>query len=251
MAVAAHEEGQILRKTSPRRAPALRNRVTTLLTRSLACPLCQTVFDATSMGSSNTMGPLTSDLRRHAAGADPLPWLITSCPACGWTAGEGGWGELPSLANREVEAGVTLVQRVREALGEGTTGKDAALRYEAGAKCAAWAGFGPLREGDCWLRAAWMHGDQGRPEDERRCRESAVEAYARALRDPDSFRKRQDLVVICYLSGELHRRLGREEAARNGFEQAIRWSAGRSELAGLVALARRQMEAPEEFVGEG
>lgn len=222
--------------------------MTTLIRRELACPLCGTGFTASQIGSTNTHGPLTSDLRRHATGTDPLVLDVHACPRCGWTAGEGPWGEHPDLADREVEPGVRLADHVARELGPAPAAGDVALRYEAAARCAAWAGLGPLREGDCWLRAAWMHADAGRTDPDRTCRERALQAYRRAVEEQKWFQRRQDLVVICYLVGELSRRLGDAAEARRWYEQAIRWTQGRPELQDLVAVVRRQVDDPVEFI---
>lgn len=225
--------------------------MTTVITQELACPLCGATFSASRIGSTNTAGPLTTDLRRHTAGTDPLPQGVHSCPGCGWSAGEAPWGEQPELAGREVAPGERLADRVARELGPAPARGDAAERYEAAARCAAWAGLGPLREGDHWLRAAWMHGDAGRPEREAECRRRARDAYQAAVKGQEGFHSRRDLAVVGYLLGELHRRLGDPGEARRWFDQALRWIGGEPSLAGLAALARRQMDDPGDFVEGG
>ena len=62
------------------------------------------------------------------------------------------------------------------------------------------------------------------------------------------FRRREDLVVIAYLVGELHRRLGETEEGKRWFEQAIAWSSGLQQLQELVELAERQARDPSDLV---
>jgi uncharacterized protein (DUF2225 family) len=126
---------------------------------------------------------------------------------------------------------------------------DPALRYEQHALLEGWLGNGPLRQGDAWLRAAWMHSDQGRGGEERRCREQALGCYLQGLDERKWLRRREDMVVVAYLVGELSRRLARPDEALRWFEQAVAWSAGLQHMQELVELAERQARDPRDVVG--
>ena len=229
--------------------------MTTVLILPLCCPLCETPFEGRQAASTDGFGPLTTDLRRLSAGEDPLPSLVHTCPGCGFTAGEGPWtGAAASLPGDSAEAGTTraaLLARVRAELGTATQGWDAALRYEAAARCAEWVGQGALPQADHWLRAAWMHEDRGRAEDGTRCRWEASRRYGAALKEPGRFQRLQDAVVVTYLAGELQRRLGNPDQARDLFHQVGQLAQGRPDLRSLVALAERQATSPGNYVPEG
>jgi uncharacterized protein (DUF2225 family) len=128
---------------------------------------------------------------------------------------------------------------------------DAAVRYEHLAQLERWRAGGPLREGDAFLRAAWLHSDKrdGRgADDERRCRGRAVACYRRAVAERTWFQRRKDLCIIGYLVGELHRRLGDTDEAQRWYEQSVAWSSGLQHLQELVELAERQARDPRDLI---
>jgi uncharacterized protein (DUF2225 family) len=98
------------------------------------------------------------------------------------------------------------------------------------------------------MRAAWMHGDSRRETDERRCRRMALLCYRRGIEERRWFRRREDLVVVTYLCGELHRRLGDGDEARRCYEQAVAWASGVQPLQDLVALCERQARDPRDLL---
>ena len=55
-------------------------------------------------------------------------------------------------------------------------------------------------------------------------------------------------MVIAYLIGELHRRLGETDEAGRWFEQAVTWSSGLQSMQELVQLAERQRSDPRDIV---
>lgn len=59
--------------------------MTTMIRVDLVCPCCGHEFQARALGSTNTCGPLTTDLHRHAGGLDPLPLMIHGCGKCGYS----------------------------------------------------------------------------------------------------------------------------------------------------------------------
>ena len=241
--------------------------------RPISCPLCQQSFDGWLVPS----GPLSSELRRFPEGEDPLPKQINSCPTCGYTGEVSAFEEMAPKADKAIPAPLTgawfsqeewedahdpmLTDRPRlrastleEQLSVHLAGqaleasKNAALRYEHHAQVERWLGHGPLREGDCFLRAAWMHEDAKEPDHARRCRHRAVACYRRGVDERRWFARREDLVVIAYLIGELHRKLGELEEGKRWFEQAIAWSSGLQKMQELVELAERQARDPREVV---
>jgi uncharacterized protein (DUF2225 family) len=248
--------------------------VTTITPRTLACPLCATSFDGWSVLPSRDRGPLTSDLRRIPEGEDPLPKMLNACPGCGLcgdvsrfeehapkpdqkvpAANTGAYfsqdafddARDPLLADRPPEVDSTLVEQLAT-LGDRIGATDPAIRWENAAQVERWLNHGPLKEGDAMLRAAWMHEDAGREEDGRRCRRRALACYRQGITEKRWFGRREDLVIVGYLCGELHRRLGDRDVAIQWFEQAIAWSSGLQKLQELVELAERQMLHPTDLV---
>lgn len=251
--------------------------MSTIQPRALTCPYCSTAFDGWLVLASPSRGPKSSDLRQFDDGEDPLPKMLNVCPGCGWVGEVSDFEELAppedkAVAARDVGAYFdqddwddahdpllidgppplpsTLGQQIQTHLtpraGEAAT--NPALRHELHAQTQRWRGEGPLREGDAFLRACWLHGDAGREDDARRCRRRALGSYLRGIEERRWFKRREDLVVIAYLCGELNRRLGDSTEAGRWYEQAVAWSSGLQHLQELVELAERQGREPRDVV---
>ncbi len=251
--------------------------VTQIHPRRITCPLCSTSFDGHLVLAGAARGPLTSDLRRLAEGDDPIPLMINSCPECAYTGEVSAFEEMapaaelavaaehvgawfdqdswsdahdPMLADRPRPSRSTLREQLAEHLAPraGEASSDPALRYEHHAQVVRWTGLGPLREGDAWLRAAWLYGDRGAASDDQRCRRRALDRYRQGVTERRWFARREDLVIVAYLTGELHRRLGEPDEAGRWFEQAVAWSSGLQKMQDLVQLAERQGREPRDLV---
>lgn len=251
--------------------------MSTIEPRRVTCPFCAETSDGWLVLAGQSSGPMTTDLRRYADGEDPLPKQLCSCAGCGWVGDVSDFEERapePDLAVPADAAGAWYSQDGFEdshdpMLIDGPRGEDSTLgalverhlrpaaarsaadpafRYEQHAQVQRWRGAGPLREGDAWLRAAWMHGDAERADDERRCRTRALGCYRQGVEEQRWFKRREDLVVIAYLVGELHRRLGDASEAGRWFEQTAGWSSGLPHMQDLLELAERQGRDPRDVV---
>ena len=249
--------------------------MSTITPRKITCPLCETSFGGHTVLSSKSRGPTSSDLRRFTDGEDPIPKQLNACPGCGFTGDVSGFEEHaptidqrvpaaatgvyfsqddwddahdPVLADRPAAADSTLREQLVLLADRRAAATDPAVRWENHAQVERWLEHGPLREGDAWLRAAWMHDDAQRDADARRCRRRALHCYVQGISQKKWFARREDLVVIAYLAGELNRRLGNGPDAQRWFEQAIAWSSGMQRLQELVELAERQLVRPQDVV---
>ena len=251
--------------------------MSTIEPRQVTCPLCGTTSDGWLVLAGRSKGPMATDLRRFADGEDPIPKQLCSCTGCGWVGDVSDFEERAPDATLAVAAPLAgawysqddwddahdpmlvdgpprTASTIREQIAAHLTPRAAEttgsvpFRYEQHAQIQRWRGEGPLREGDAWLRACWMHGDAGAESDARRCRQRALGCYLQAIQERRWFKRREDLVVIAYLCGELNRRLGDTAEAARWFEQAIAWSSGLPHLQELVELAERQGREPQELV---
>ncbi len=225
--------------------------MTTISPREITCPLCSRVFSGFSVLAGPTNGPLASDLRRYPEGEDPIPKQLNSCPECGYSGEVSAFEEFAPDPTQQVpgqEASLNELVELHLRPQAANSHTDPALRYEQHALLEEWLGNGPLRQGDAWLRAAWMHSDAHRADDERRCRVEALSCYQRGLEERHWLRRREDMVVVAYLVGELSRRLDLEDSAKRWFEQAIAWSSGLQHMQDLVELAERQARDPQGLV---
>ena len=225
--------------------------MTTISARDLTCPLCSREFSGFSVLAGRSSGPLATDLRRYPAGEDPIPKQLNSCPDCGYSGEVSAFEEFapdPSLDVASEDSNLRQLVDLHLRPRAADAHQDPALRYEQHASLEGWLGNGPLRQGDAWLRAAWMHSDAQRAEDEQRCRGRALERYQLGLEERRWLKRREDMVVVAYLVGELSRRLDAADSAKRWFEQAIAWSSGLQHMQDLVELAERQARDPRDLV---
>lgn len=216
--------------------------MTTLYGTELTCPLCGRAFEATRIGSTNTFGPRTTELRQFPAGIDPLPLLVSTCPDCGFSGFGDKFGSdgrpayngpvAPEVAAQVQEQITPLV--IREY-------PDAARRYELAAWIAGWRGDAAQEIGWLYLQAAWCADDEGLAERAQDYRLLAIRHFEEALASseaPDDQR-----APLTYLVGELHRRTGNEAAAAEWLDRAIALDDGQ-----WAVLARQQRTAPRDVV---
>ncbi|MFO7676452.1 MAG: DUF2225 domain-containing protein [bacterium] len=210
--------------------------MTTYRRLELTCPCCGAKFESTTFNTTNTFGPISTEFQQFAVGASPLPLVMHACDACGYagyeTAFEAGMvdDELRTWVGRELTPRLAPGGR----LGAGE-------RYAHAAMIAGQRGEGPEAVAGLYLAAAWCGGPGAT--DHRR---EAARWYERAFAEESLPADRQ--AITAYLIGEIHRRIGNraESAAWLGRVPAI--AGNRPELAGLVRLARRQLDEPGDYI---
>ena len=62
--------------------------MTSLRPIDLVCPVCDSHFRSQSVVSTNSFGGKRTDFHERAAGAQPLPYLVHTCTACGYSGVE-------------------------------------------------------------------------------------------------------------------------------------------------------------------
>lgn len=172
----------------------------------LTCPICQKTF-AALVASRVSIGEKESDFCPRFLGMNPLPGLIHTCPDCGYTA----------AANDFVPLGDTRqIEKIRKALGKiadepAVTATD---KFRRLAMLLVQRNAGPLAVADAYLRASWCARLEANPS-ESACRAKAIQYFLiawQAKEVPESQRP-----VVAYLIGELARRNGDMEKAREWF----------------------------------
>ncbi|HJN19248.1 MAG TPA: DUF2225 domain-containing protein [Armatimonadota bacterium] len=207
----------------------------------VTCPCCGATFEACQVTSSNTFGPLTTDLHSMAGGLEPLLIAVQACYKCGYA------GYL-SVFDKDVTVPPDVKAQVLRELAPRTREKPIypALAYEFYATLEAWRGAGEIVVGDLFLRAAWCCRMDGPAEDEPKYRRAALERFENALAADDA--TEMNVPVYTYLVGELHRRLGNDQAASTWYARAGTLVADIPELAWLGAVIEQQMTDPQEFI---
>jgi uncharacterized protein len=215
--------------------------MTTLRQIELSCPICSNEFTSRAVLSTNSLGGRRTDFQEFAVGAQPLPYLIHTCCKCGYTAGERDFGE-------DVEVAPTIREHVWDELAPKVpdgpmTGSD---KYEFAAKVAIWQGAGPRVVAELLLRAAWCCVDEDDIEAERYFRRAASWTFQRALATGDEV-VREERATLTYLVGELWRRVGDLERAREWFDSVPREIIDGRREQWILDAAKQQRDDPREW----
>lgn len=216
--------------------------MTNLQPIDLLCPVCDNRFRSQSVSSTNSFGGKRTDFHERAAGAQPLPFLVHGCTACGYSGVERSFAE-GTQVSATVRAQVLTVLTPRLA----AHGLDQpSERYEAAALVAEWRGEHPRHVADLLLRAAWCCVDDGDHEGERYFRRAAAQHFANALTMPGTVPE-LERAVLTYLVGELWRRVGDAAAATQWFDRVESEIVDAEDQQWVTEATRQQREAPREW----
>lgn len=189
-------------------------------TVKLTCPLCKTVFQARTMGSSYYIAGVETDLRETGSIEDVRRFCVACCPCCGF--GDYTWNFLaPDELTSEERGALAKVlgfdkKKPRRA---GSRRYRDFERFELAATCFRSRGMDPSALAELALGAYHVARDLGRRDLEPKLRADAAGLFERALEEEDL----PPIVRLryAYLAGELHRRAGDKEPALAAFEKAI------------------------------
>lgn len=216
--------------------------MTTLRQIELICPICENNFQSQAVVTTNAFGGKRTDFHEHAAGTQPLAYLIHMCDECGYSGGERDF-------NHEGEVSPVLKEHVLNELAPrvtvSTTGSG---KYEAAAKVAEWQGLEERHIADLLLRAAWCCVDEGDMEAERYFRRHAAWMFEQALAKYDSIPS-DERAVLTYLVGELWRRIGDLQESRIWFEKVPDEIVDTGLQHWVIAAAAQQQTDPQEWFG--
>lgn len=214
--------------------------MTTVGKIDLTCPCCETGFEGRVIFSTNTFGGKTTDFHGQAMGAEPLHYIISTCPECGFTDYSNKWPEKGSL---KAETRARVNSEIKPlAGGDRLAGS---LRYRSLALICEWEGRGAVAVADSYLKAAWLAaGEEGNTEIGISCRRLAIENFEKGLAEME--RSDERYLTLSYLVGELYRRVGERDRANEWFDKVIR-IAQPSDPEWVVEIARQQRTDPKEF----
>ena len=185
-----------------------------MLTRSvsLLCWVCDETFEVEEPRSYAFSGR-GSDLCPRPVGRNPLPFLVHTCPTCGFT------GDGRSFAAAQADGQVrqwVLAGGLSELPTDGDT---AHVRYERAALCHARRQCpSPLQLSEYYLAASWAAQLEGAAEVVRAFQEQAARYLEQALLTSEI--ADDERAIMSYLAGELHRRVGEFEAALQLFDES-------------------------------
>jgi hypothetical protein len=191
-----------------------------------------------SLSSTNSFGPLTTDLCRQAAGLSSLPLIVHGCKSCGYAGTESSF--------RPVSTVPEVYEWVKASLGPRSDGFPAGAKFENAARIAELLGTQPYEAANLWLHAGWCSSSDSPAGKRYRC--EAVVRFEAAM-DADQVPPK-DRAAVTYLIGELHRRTGNGDKANAWFARVPDAVGTDSKQQWLVDLAIQQSTDPKEYVDE-
>ncbi len=193
----------------------------TPVTVKLSCPLCKTVFQARTMGSSYYIAGIDTDLREVGSIEEVRRFAVATCPRCRYS--DYSWNYLApedlTVGERKRLADVLKFDPKGPRRPAPAASLDDFERFRLAAACFRARGMDSSTLAELALLACYVSRDLGRRDLEPVLRDEAATLFARALEEEDlpaPLRLR-----YAYLSGELSRRAGRRAEALDAFQRAI------------------------------
>jgi len=213
--------------------------MTTLQPHKLTCPLCGNMFESPIVTSTNSFGKLHSDLYKEAEGVQPICYFVHTCTNCGYTGYEGDFEpqDFNTVFRGLVQENITPEIKDRTI--------DTNGHFYLAALCAEWRGapFNVLAR--VYHMGAWCCRIKGEKEKEKFYLGKAAFYFERALELSDT--PDENKAIYTYLIGDIYRRLGEAEKAKEWYakvEPAIKEYGGEP---GIGEFARRQQEEPSDI----
>lgn len=130
----------------------------------LSCPVCRQEFTTVLSAQSNTRGGVDRDLFARALGAEPVFYLISTCPSCGYSG-------YPADFSPQIDLAPDVRSRILDGQGlelpDGFTPESdprelgAPERYRLAIQCYLWRQRSDEALGWLHLRASWVERDLG------------------------------------------------------------------------------------------
>jgi uncharacterized protein len=217
--------------------------MTTLHLIELTCPVCEQLFRSQTVVATNALGGKRTDFHECATGMQPLPYFVHLCTRCGYAGVQRDF-----RADAHPDAILRALVWNQLAPSMTTQRPSGSLKYEHAAKVAEWQESEPRYLADLYLRAAWCCVNERDPEAERYFRRKAAWRFADALEIYDGVLT-EERAVLTYLIGELWRRVGDDEQARQWFERVVDEVTEPVAQSWVVQAADQQRTAPREWFG--
>jgi uncharacterized protein (DUF2225 family) len=216
----------------------------TLLHIELPCPVCCRTFGSQTVLPPDRPGRKRTDFHEQPTGVQPLPYLVHTCPTCGYSGDDRDFG-------REARIDPAIATQVwgeltpKVAAGP-ITGSE---KYELAAKVAAWQRGESLEIAGLLLRAAWCCVDEGDVEAERYFRRKAAWKFEETL-DTWGGVDQDQRAVLTYLVGELWRRVGDVKTAAKWFDRVPSEIVAPLRQQWILKAALQQRDNPHEWFNE-
>jgi uncharacterized protein len=219
-----------------------------LWNKKFVCPFCAQEFATwrVRQGALRVKEKF-SDFGALYEGVCPTLYAVTACPRCLVAARNEEFEKLkPDYEPKLMEfSRRARAQATRPDLGAGPDGvmapAVAVKRHELAIACHKLrARAEPGELAGLWLHIVWLRRLEGDAGAEQRALESALEAYQMFYEKSDRLPERLGEPGVVYLIGELNRRLGRIQAAREHFSRVLSMK-NLGDFPHVESLAREQM----------
>ncbi len=213
--------------------------MTTLQTHKFTCPLCGNAFESKLVTSTDSFGRHHSDLYKEAEGEQPVCYFVHTCPKCGYTGYEGDFG--PQRFDQDFRGQVEklIAPEVKDRQID-TNGN-----FYLAALCAGWRGAPPYVVGRIFHTGAWCYRIKGDKDKELFYLQEALTHFEMALRRDDT--PKEARAVYTYLVGDIYRRLGDPERAKEYYRKVDKELKEHGGEAKIGEFARRQLESPSDY----
>ncbi|MEA2062997.1 MAG: DUF2225 domain-containing protein [Gemmatimonadota bacterium] len=221
--------------------------------KEYVCAVCRARFLADSVDEK-----VLTELSREPDGyiayqeLNPLVYEVLVCPVCLYSARDGDFHEPETnLAARERISRERVGRKIM--VGDLAFDRERTLKHAIASFLLAASCYRHYRErdyvGDFFLRASWLCREIGDEQSERENIERALEHYAAAYETMAQSGEAGGRTALCYIIGEVHRKLGRREESLTYFDRVITGESGPASPE-MLKLARAQRASAEGTVGE-
>jgi uncharacterized protein (DUF2225 family) len=197
------------------------------------------MFESQMVASTNSFGKLHSDLYKEAQGQQPVCYFVHTCTNCGYSGFEGDFEPqtFSPVFTGMLQENITPEIKDRKI--------DTNGNYYLAALCAEWRGAPFPVLARIYHMGAWCCRIKNEKEKERFYLEKAAFYFEKALEQADT--PKENRAVYTYLIGDIYRRLGEAEKAKEWYAKvapAIKEYGGEP---GIGEYALRQLKEPSDF----
>jgi uncharacterized protein (DUF2225 family) len=193
-----------------------------LYVRKIKCPVCHHEFSTTKVKLSGIkLIRRDEDFCGYYALDNPVFYGVYVCPTCGYSAFESDFLTINEMKKIIVKNRITPKWTQQDYGGERSL-DDALTVHQLCLYCYHTIGQKKSDVAKVCLRLAWLYRMLGNEEKEKHFLTFARDNYDRAHSDKDFEQDPENEVLICYLLGELNRRLGEYKDGVYWYQEALK-----------------------------
>ena len=212
--------------------------MTTLNPLKLKCPICETDFESSSVGSCGYASKRT-DFRPNYWGLNPVEYFFHDCPHCGFCSDENYFNskiENPELRKKIIKIGPLKEYSLEKKLERAMHCLELLINYN-------------LRDTDefglanNWIQVFWWAASHV---SELKFGKIVLDYFEKAFHK--NLIPEKQIPTIKYLMGEINRRIGQKNKANEFFDEVISITKHKNELQDIHDLAVQQKTNPKENI---